>query len=441
MSHAAATTSGAHGLHADHHGADLSARNITLDPAKGKTLSLLLIVVGLAGLGVTIAGGFAVGIKHAVGAYHVGAMSMLAISLGALFMVLAFHLIGAGWSVTIRRQFENVASLVWLPAIMAAGTFVIEVATGGHLYSWLQKGAQSDPLLAAKSDYLNPVFFAIRAVLFLGLWVFLSRKMFAYSTEQDRTGDKWLTNRARFTASWGMPLLALSIAFAAFDWLKSIDYRFFSTMWGVYYFAGSAFVSTAVVVMLLTFIKKQGRLEGLVNEEHFHDLGKLMFAFTVFWAYIGFSQYFLIWYANIPEETSFILARKHAGWGAWTQLLMLGHFVAPFYILLWRPIRRSMVALSLLGIWFLFMQIADMVWIIRPMVYSEQIGEYLRQLDQGVPVTADPIRLQHIWLDIAGIVGAAGLFFGLLIRKVYSGQLIPTRDPRLPEALHHRNYV
>ncbi len=432
---------GAHSAHGE--AADLSARNITLEPAKGKMLSLLLLVIGVAGLGITLAAGLTNKelVKHAIGAYHIGAMAMLAICLGSLFMVLAFHLIGAGWSVTIRRQFENVASLIWLPAIFAAFTFVIEVFSGGHLYSWLQKSAQNDVLLQRKADYLNPQFFAIRAAIYFILWTFLARKMYSYSTEQDRTGDKWLTNRARFTASWGMPLLALSMAFAAFDWLKSIDYRFFSTMWGVYYFAGSAFVSTAVVVILLTFIKRQGRLQGIVNEEHFHDLGKLMFAFTVFWAYIGFSQYFLIWYANIPEETSFMLARKHAGWGAWTRLLMLGHFVGPFYILLWRPIRRSMIALSLVGFWFLFMEVADMVWIIRPMIYSDQIGEYLRQLDSGGPVTADPIKLQYLWLDIAGVVGVAGVFFGLVIRKVYAGQLIPTRDPRLPEALHHRNYV
>jgi hypothetical protein len=441
MSQVSAHGAAAHAHGEGHHAADLSDRNITLEPAKGKALSAILIVIGLVGLGITVAGGFMVGIKHALGAYHVGAMSMLAVSLGALFMVLAFHLIGAGWSVTVRRQFENVASLVWFPAMAAAVTFVIEAATGGHLYAWLQKSAQSDVLLQRKSDYLNPQFFAARTLLYVMFWFFLSRKMFAYSTEQDRTGDKWLTNRARFTASWGMPLLALSMAFAAFDWLKSMDYRFFSTMWGVYYFAGAVFVSLAVVVILLTYIKRQGRLEGLVTEEHFHDLGKLMFAFTVFWAYIGFSQYFLIWYANIPEETSFILARQHAGWGAWTKLLMVGHFIAPFFILLWRFMRRNMLLLSLAGCWFVFMEVADMIWIIRPMVYSDQIGEYLRQLDTGGPITADPIRIQHIWLDIAGVVGVAGVFFGLLIRKVYSGPLIPTRDPRLPEALHHRNYV
>lgn len=439
------TATAAHMGHGGHDAppADLSPSNITLEPSKGRPLWMGLLVIGLAGLAVTAIVGITNKdlMKQAVAAYHIGAMVTLAMSLGALFFLLIFHLMGAGWVVTIRRQFENVASLVWLPAMLAIVTFVIESLTGGHLYAWLSKSAQSDPLLHAKSAYLNQTFFAVRALIYLGLWTYLARRMLGYSTEQDKTGDKWLSNKARFTASWGMPLLALTTAFAAFDWLKTMDYRFFSTMWGVYYFAGAGFCSIPVIVILLTYIRGQGKLKGLVSEEHYHDLSKLMFTFTVFWAYIGFSQYFLIWYADIPEETSFMVARKVAGWQSWTKLLMFGHFVAPFWILLWRPIRRSPLALSLMGVWFIFMQVADMVWIVRPMVYANEIGEYLRQLDTTATPTADPIKLKYLWLDAAGIVGVMGVYFALVVKKVFAGQLIPTRDPRLAEAVAHKNYV
>jgi hypothetical protein len=325
---------------------------------------------------------------------------------------------------------------------MAFLTFFIEVLTGGHLYAWLNKGvAGSDELLHAKAAYLNPLFFTLRGALYFCIWSYLAWRLWSYSTEQDKTGDKWLSNKARFTSSWGMPLFALTTAFAAFDWLKSMDYRFFSTMWGVYYFAGAGFCSIPVVVILLTYIRGQGKLKGLVNEEHYHDLAKIMFAFVVFWAYIGFSQYFLIWYANIPEETSFMVARKVAGWQTWTKILMFGHFVAPFYIMLWRPIRRSPVLLSIMSVYFLLMQVADMVWIVRPMVYSNEIGEYLRQLDTGGTPTADPIKIKYLWLDAAGIIGALGVYFAFVVKKVFSGQLLPTRDPKLPEAIGHKNYV
>lgn len=434
---------GGHGHGHDGH-ADLSPANITLNRSKGTALSMFFFVVGLVGLGLTIFTGVTNHslLKQSLGAYHMGAMTALAMSLGAMFFVMAFHLTGAGWSVTVRRQFENVMSLVWLPAGMAIGTYVIEVFTGGSLYAWLIKDNRlHDELLIAKSAYLNPTFFGIRALIYFMVWTYLAWRMWGYSTEQDKTGDKWLTNRARFTSSWGMPLFALCTAFAAFDWLKSMDYRFFSTMWGVYYFAGSLFCSVPVVVIILTFVKSQGRLKGLVTEEHYHDLGKLMFGFTVFWAYIGFSQYFLIWYANIPEETSYILARKHAGWQDWTKLLMFGHFVGPFLILLWYKMRRTPILLSIMAVWAILMQITDMVWIVRPMIYANEIGDYLRQLDAGGTITADPIKLKYVWLDVAGIVGVLGIYFGLLTRKVYGGQLIPTRDPRLAEALHHKNYV
>jgi hypothetical protein len=174
--------------------------------------------------------------------------------------------------------------------------------------------------------------------------------------------------------------------------------------------------------------RRAGKLNGLVTDEHFHDLAKLMFAFTVFWAYIAFSQYFLIWYANIPEETAFMLARKSGGWEHYSTFLVFGHFLLPFFILLWRFVRRSMMLLAAIGVWMMFMHVIDIAWIVRPFVY-------------GPAEFADKINFGRIWIDIAGVVGVLGIFFGLVIRNVFSGPLVAINDPRLPEALHHRNYV
>jgi hypothetical protein len=207
----------------------------------------------------------------------------------------------------------------------------------------------------------------------------------------------------------------------------SMDYRFFSTMWGVYFFAGAAFSSIPLVVIMLARLRARGKLKGLVTEEHLHDLAKLMFAFTVFWAYIGFSQYFLIWYANIPEETSFFLARKTGGWEHLSKFLVFGHFIVPFFILLWYRVRRSFVLLSIMAAWAILLEIVDIYWIVRPFVYAAD------------PV--DKVHLGGLWLDVVGILGPIALFTGLLIRKVGSGPLVCMNDPRLNEAIAHKNYV
>jgi hypothetical protein len=401
-------------------------------------------VVGVVGIAIAAAGGLMVegAARQALAAYHVGVMAALAMCLGATFWVMAFHLTQAGWSVTIRRQFENVMALTPFVAMLVLPTLIIEALNNGLLFTWLRKEAANDTLFTVKRDFFQPFFFFLRALLYIGLWAFLTRRLYWFSTEQDRTGDKWLTNRARFTSAWGMLAFALSVAFASFDWLMSLDYRFFSTMWGVYFFAGAAYSSIPVVVLLLCWQRGAGKLRGLVTAEHAHDLGKLMFGFTVFWAYIGFSQYFLIWYANIPEETQFMIVRKLGFWRGVATLLVVGHFILPFYIMLWLFIRRSFKLLAIMAVWAICMEVVDLWWIVRPFAYSELLGQYYKDISQGLPPSVDPIHIaDRVWIDAAGILGVLALFGGLILWKVGSGPLVPTRDPRLPEALHHRNYV
>lgn len=418
-----------HGHHHDHH-ADLSEANIQ-PGGFGRTSGLALLVLGAASVLAAILGGWgSAGAAHVLASLHVGAMTALACSLGALFFVMAFHLTGAGWSTTLRRQFENVASMVPFAGIAVIAILAVDVAQGGKLFAWLNKELSgNDYLYNKKSGYLNPMFFMLRAVFFVFAWSYLAYRLTWYSKEQDRTGDKWLSNRARFTSSWGMLVFALTVAFAAFDWLKSIDWRYFSTMWGVYYFAGAMGASIATVVLLMAALRAKGKLEGLVTAEHTHDLGKLLFAVgACFWAYIAYSQFFLTWYANIPEETSFYLARLTGGWENLFWVLAFGHFVLPFYLLLWRGARRTLGVLAIFALWQLLMQIADMFWIVRPQIYAG-------------PDFEDKIGVAHLWVDAAGILGVLALFFGLLLRKVGSGVLIPFRDPRLHEAIAHKNYI
>jgi hypothetical protein len=419
---------GAHASgHDGHHaGVDMSDANI-MPQGFGRGASMILLLLGVVGLVVAGVAWAKVGPAQVLASLHIGAMCALAITLGGLFLVLAMHLTQAGWSVTLRRQLENIASLVPITGAAVVIILATDMALGGKLFAWMNRElVANDVLYQKKAGFLNPVFFMIRAVFYVFVWSALSFVLRRYSTEQDHTGDKWISNRARFTSAWGMLLFALTTAFAGFDWLMSLDYRYFSTMWGVYFFAGAVGAGIATVLLILAGLRAKGKLEGLVTEEHAHDLGKLLFTFTVFWAYIAFSQYFLTWYANIPEETAFFNARKVNGWQYLFLALCLGHFVLPFYFMLWRRVRRSFGFLSFFALWTLVMQIADLYWIVRPQVYAKE---------------THPLHLELLWVDLAGILGVLLIFFGLLLRRVGSGVLIPTRDPRLPEAIAHKNYV
>jgi hypothetical protein len=405
----------------------MTEENITAPPSMVGALSGGLLGLGALGLVVTLIGGFVLGAQHAMASYLVGVGAVLAISLGALILVMAFHLVNAGWVATVRRQFENLMSLLPVAALMLVPLILIEVLfTKGAIWEWLTPGiAETDPLIKAKAGYLNPVFFVVRFLIYLGLWTLLAMTLRAFSTEQDRTGDRFLSNRARFMSSWGMPLTALSVAFAGFDYFMSLEPHFFSTMWGVYIFAGGAVACMAVMVLTFTALRFIGRLNGLVAEDHFHDMGKLLFAFTCFWAYIAFSQYFLIWYSNIPEETFWMLERTTGEWKGTGIFLAVGHFVIPFLFLLPRGIKRRLPTVAIAAAWILFMHVMDYVWIVRPILHHTDHAP--------TPATW--------WLDIAAILGVFGVYFGLFVARVGSGPLTPLKDPKLPEAMSHINYV
>ena len=405
---------------------EMAEHNITLTGGAGASMGLL--VAGLASVLLVVVGAFVVGLKHAVAAWTVGSFSVLACCLGSMFFVMVFHAINAGWSVTLRRQFENIARLVWVPWLMLVPVVVIEVFSHGVMLSWLDPAHASNPLLEHKAGFLNAPFFVVRFLVYGAIWTTLSFGLYHYSREQDRTGDRDLTRRARRMSCWGLPVFALTTAFAAFDFLMSPDFRFFSTMWGVFYFAGSAFSSLGMVALVIALLQMRGKLTGVVTAEHSHDLGKLMFAFTVFWAYIGFSQYFLIWYSNVPEETAWFIVRREHGWENLGVALIFLHFVVPFFLLVLRPVKRSVMLLGLFGVFFLFVQVLDMTYVLRPLVY----------LAPGAGEAPGP---QGWFFDLAGAVGAFSLFGFMLTRAIASGPLIPTRDPRLDEALAHRNYV
>jgi len=406
----------------------MEKENITLPSSMANKAGGALIAVGVGGLALTVVGGFVVGTKHALASYMVGVMGVLAISLGALVFHMVLNLTNAGWHVTIRRQMENVMTQIPLCIAMVAVFIVIELASGGILLTWMTEEARDTLMVTNKAPFLNPLFFVLRFFIYAFVWIFLTTRLRALSVEQDASGDPMLTRKARYMSGWGLLAFALTVSFSTFDWMMSMDFRFFSTMWGVYYFAGAAASSMAMIAIIFAVLRGLGRVTGAVTEEHFADIAKLMFGFTVFWAYIAYSQYFLIWYANIPEETYYLIRRQSGGWQGLGTLLILGHFVAPFLVLLFRPVKRSTFGLALVGVWIIAMQFADMIWIMRPMVYA------------GLPAAEVP-GPENWWVDAVAIIGVLGLYLGTLVRRIGAGPLVPLKDPRLHESLAHKNYV
>lgn len=417
-------------LHHDHSHEHL-LRESNVRYTGGGSLSTLFLVVAVVGLGATIASAFMyTGKLHAIASFQMAAMGCLAMCLGGMFFTLVTHLMAAGWSITIRRQFENLMVLAPAMLVVAAIVPIYDFFIGhGSLYLWMSPDYHNNVVLEKKIAFLNPGFYFLRLAIYFIVWTIIAYKLSNLSLRQDQTGDKWLSNTARFTSAWGMLAFALTTAFAAFDLLMSMDFRFFSTMWGVYYFASAAFSGVAALVLIVVPLRRAGKLEGLVTSEHFHDIGKLMFTFTVFWAYIAFSQYFLIWYSNVPEETVWYLVRKRDGWQFVFFMLAIGHFIVPFLILLFRGVKRSPTALAVIAIWMLFIHFTDMFFIVRPMVTT--------RFAEGTPLSP----AAGIWVDLAAVFGMLGLLGFALVWRVKSVPLIPLRDPRLPEAIEHKNYV
>jgi hypothetical protein len=340
----------------------------------------------------------------------------LSLALGGLFFVLIQYASQGGWGVVLRRIGETVFATV---PVMAA--LFVPLLFGLHdLYSWSVPGAaEHDALLRWKSPYLNVPFFLIRAALYFGIWSFIALLYYRGSRGQDVTGDPAVSARLRRFAGPGIIVLALTQTFASVDWIMSLTPHWYSTMFGVYFFAGSFVGFIALLSVVAVAMRQAGLLDTVISAEHLQDVGKLLFAFTVFWTYIAFSQFFLIWYGNLPEETIWYRARMEGSWLTVSIFLMAGHFVAPFFYLMGRAVKRRGSTLAVGGAWLLAMHFVDLYWQVMP--------------------TLHPEGLRFSALDVAAFVAVGSCFVtaaGLLMRRQ---ALVPMRDPRLAESLAFEN--
>ena len=354
------------------------------------------------------------GVERVLAAWLVAFVFVLTVALGCLYFVLIHTVMQGAWGVVVRRVAEAAAATLPLFALL-----FLPLAFGlPHLYSWAGPDAAADPLLLWKQPYLNPGFFLARAAVYLAVWSAAALWFLRLSRRQDRSPEAATAARLRRFCGPLLIPVALAHTFAAFDWLMSLDPHWYSTIFGVYSFSGSLLAGFAFLALAAVSLRRSGLVQGGIGSEHFHDLGKLLFAFTAFWAYIGFSQYFLIWYGNIPEETVWYRDRLEGGWRTVSVLLALGHFVVPFFFLLPRAMKRSGPALAAAASWLLLMHYVDVYWMVVPSLH-----------ERPAPGLADLGAL----LAVGGAFLAA---FGALLRR---HPLLPVGDPRLPESLAFEN--
>ena len=340
----------------------------------------------------------------------------LSLALGGLFFVLIQYASQGGWGIVVRRIGETVFATIPVMAVLSIPVFL----GLHHLYEWSHHEAVAqDAILQWKAPFLNVPFFLTRAAIYFALWSFIAVMYYRGSRGQDVSGDPHVSARLRRLAGPSLIVLAITTTFASIDWIMSLTPHWYSTMFGVYFFAGSFVGFIALLSVLVVAMRSAGLLDTIVSAEHLHDVGKFLFAFTAFWAYIAFSQFFLMWYGNLPEETIFYKARLEGSWKIVSILLMAGHFGVPFLYLMGRAVKRRGWTLALGGAWLLAMHFMDLYWQVMPTLHPE-----------GVRLSA---------LDFAAFFAVGGSFVAAASWLMRREALVPIRDPRLAESLAFEN--
>lgn len=384
----------------------------------GRNLMVGAAAVGALGLLATFGGMATADARPASFSYLFAFAYWGGIALASVVLLQIFQAVRAKWMVVLRRPVEIMAVTVALFLVL----FIPIVLGMKQLYSWVEPAAdlprEALKLLEHKKAYLNPTFFMARGFGYLLLATLVSQRLFGWSTKQDGSGDIQLTARQRRLGTGALPFIALAFSFAAFDWLMSLQPLWFSTIFGVYFFAGS-FVSAIALLIVVTDRARGKDLYGdYVSPEHVHNLGKLMLAFTCFWAYIGFSQFLLIWIAGLPEEVPFFITRMHGEWAAVSVFLIFGHFFVPFGLLLSRARKRNSGRLALVAFWILLVHSVDIYWLVMP--------------------TLNPDGLPFHWSMITAFIGVGGLSVAFAIWRIRGHFTVPVRDPYLSDSLAYK---
>jgi hypothetical protein len=355
----------------------------------------------------------------------IGFLYCLSLALGSLGLLMLQHLSGGQWGLVARRVFEAASRTLPLVALM----FVPVVIGMQRLFLWAQAEAvAADPILQMKEPYLNVPFFLVRAVIYFVLWIGMVWVLTKWSAEQDRGIGVTTLDSVRFrkVSAPGLIVLILTVTFASVDWIMSLDPHWFSMVFGLLTMAGWALTALAFTIAVLSMIAPD-RAGALLNAGHFHDFGKLLLAFVMFWAYLSFSQFLIIWSGNLPEEIPWYIQRIRGGWGAVAVLLVIGHFALPFALLLSRNLKRRGATLAQVAVFVLVMRLVDLIWHVAP-TFSHAVPGQIAEHAAVFPL--------H-WMDIVIPVGLIGVWLFLFVRQLHAQPLFPVNDPYFQEAFAH----
>jgi len=391
------------------------------------------LTVGLAGIAVTILGMLISGAHRVALSWLVGVTFWTAIAIGMLMLILIHHVFDAEWSVFLRRQYEHgISAFKWLALLFLPLLVASWMAPHDLIWPWMNPlheahgghTVATDILYEKKSAFLNLPLFTIMAAVFFGSWCWMSARLRKASFSQDADGSIAWTRMNRVTAGFGIPLLAVTLTLAAIYWLKSLEYHWYSTMYGVWFFSDCMRGALSMGALIMLGLYARGDYKGILGKYHLHSLGQLMLAFTIFWAYISFSQYFLIWNANVPEETFWYNLREAGDWWYVSLFLVFGNFLLPFLLLLSYRFKVTHRILRRIAIFILCVVFIDLCYNILP---------YLKD-EHGVPLPFFSLGL--LWA-VTSAIGVGGVCIWAYHRSFPTTKLIPIRDPRIGECLSH----
>jgi hypothetical protein len=382
--------------------------------------------IGIAGLVLT-AVGFVFDPKKSMLAYLISFLYFLGLALGMLGLNMANHAARARWHVVIRRAIEVIHASLPIFVVL----FIPILLASKHLFVWVDPPSSlaKDVIesIEHKRAWLNVPFLVIRAVVYFGVWLLVSELLWRYSVVQDKDPAARWTVRQRKWGSAGLPLVGFTVTFASFDWLMSLNPTWFSTMFGVYFISGFFLASLALLTIVVTLARGEPDSFGaLATEAHFHNLGKLLLSFVAFWGYIAFSQYMLMWHADLPQEVSWVLVRTRGDWKPVAVLLVVGHFLVPFFLLLSRDLKLKPVRLSVLCAWILFIHWVDLFWLVMPTAQLYGMGTQWK-----------PESLNLHWTLITSFAGVGGIAIAFTLWRARGQAPVPIGDPFLDDSLEY----
>jgi hypothetical protein len=374
------------------------------------------LVVGVVALVAGIAGAL-VNPDQFFRSWLIGFLFCLGLTLGSLGLLMLQHLTGGEWGLVGRRVFEAASRTLPIVAL-----FFIPILFGlPRIFLWARPEAvAADHILQMKAPYLNVPFFVGRAVFYFLVWMACMVLLTRWSDAQDR-GEVAVTpadsRRFRVVSAPGLLLYALTITFAGIDWVMSLDPHWFSTIFGLLLFTGQGLAAFAFVIAVLAALSAVEPVASVVSARQFHDLGKLLLAFVMLWAYLAFSQFLIIWAGNLPEEIPWYIERIRGGWGYVALLVAFGHFALPFVVLLSRDLKKNRSLLAKVAVGILVMRLVDIIWLVAP----------------AFPHSGFAVH----WMNVVVPVGLVGIWLFLFARQLRSRPLLPLNDPFFKETFAH----